>query len=619
VVDLKDVASSQQERALSSMEIDPSEGQDGTKMYRKLVQVSSSASVDSSKAQGNSINYSQTIQISGEAMQMCSSDSVELGKLTSTCPCQVGQQLNVNSKNSQPLYSNLTSDGSNIHVNLSQDLPQFMQFCNQNTNLVFQPMARDISQLVQSGDAEKQCADQLDPSPKEKLRNLGLRLMPNTKANDSALCTASVIHENSVQKSADVSIDKADKTNLHQSQAKTRGMEVDKPKTYANLRTFLESSEVVETLSGGKNDDIADDNGLVNVEYVTLMADVGNESSLMSGMQEIIILPHETRISDYDLSKNAGNFRIVVQGYESSSNRKDACCKDQIRKEKTESVAVLTQTLAQSQNRNVHTHLPLIVEKERTTKQVLQTSRTKCDNVVEVLLSDTEGITLSTDAGNVNSNVKDETQHTSNILHVLSETDSTNAEAQQGSIDKSQQSFLVSSDNFGDDAIIRMLNSQGTVMLTTRTAFSSTESPIVGMRCLTEGASEAAGMAISENQNCSVFNFRPFSNSDDTVVCKISDKKENNGNVDLIASDYGHAISLTTAISLDNSDADLVVRKSVPEEELENGGLETNEQNETPMGIVDDVQMFELCTEEDLTKLTPIYQIYQSGKSVENI
>jgi hypothetical protein len=63
-----------------------------------------------------------------------------------------------------------------------------------------------------------------------------------------------------------------------------------------------------------------------------------------------------------------------------------------------------------------------------------------------------------------------------------------------------------------------------------------------------------------------------------------------------------------------------VVRKGVPEEEEpEDGGLEMSEHSEIPAGSVDDIQMFELCTEEDLTKLAPIYQIYQSGKSVENI
>jgi hypothetical protein len=471
-------------------------------------------------------------------------------------------------------------------------------------------MARDITQVVQGGDTEK-CADQSDPSPKAKLLHLGHRLKPNTKANDPALCTANVIHENSVQKSADVSVDKADETTLHGSQDKVGGTEVDKPKTYTNLRTFLESSEVVETLSGGKNDDTAYDNGLVNVEYVTLMADVGNESSLTSGMREIIVLPHETRISDYDLSRNAGNFRIVVQENENAS------CKDQIRKGKTESVAVLTQTLAQSQNRNVRAHSPLTGVKRRTTNHVLQTSRTKCDNVLEVFLSGTEGIKLPTDAGNVSGNVKNETPHSSNIMQVLLETDDANAAAQQDNSDRSQQSFLVSSDNFSDeDAIIRMLNSQGTVMLTTQADFSLTESPIAEVRCLTEGVGEAAGMAVIEGQNCSALNFKSFSSVDDTVVCGISGKKENNVNVDLVASDYGHEISLTTAITLD---ANSVVRKSVPEEEPRTGGLETIEQNETATGSVDDIQMFELCTEEDLTKLTPIYQIYQTGKSVENI
>jgi hypothetical protein len=616
VTDLKTVASFQQERARSGTEVQPSEGQDGTKAYSKPVQVSSSSSVGSGKARGNSsISYSQRVQSSGEVVQMCSSGTVELGKLASAGPSQVGQPLNVNLSDSQPtLYSNLISDGSNIYVNLSQDLPQFIQLCTQNTNLVIQPMACDIAQVVQSGDAERRCADHSDPSPKDKLLHLGHRLKPNTKANDSALCTANVIHETSVQKSADVSIDKADETNLHRSQDKSGGTEGDKPKTYANLRTFLESSEVVETLSGGRNDDIADDNGLVNVEYVTLMADVGNESGLTSGMQEIIVLPHETRISDYDLSKNAGNFRIVVQGNENNGNRKNSSCKDQIRKDKTESVAVLTQNLAQSQNRNVRTHLPLTGEKGRTTKHVLQTSRTKCDNVLEVFLSSAEGIKLPTDAGSVSGNIKNKTPHSSNIMQVLLETDGTNAATQRDNIDKSQQSFLVSSDNFSDeDAIIRMLNSQGTVMLTTRADFSLTESPIAEVRCLTEGASEAAGMAVIQGQNCSALNFKSFSSVE---VCEISGKKENNGNVDLVASDYGREISLTTAITLD---ANSVIRKRAPEEEPKKGGLETSEQNGTAAGSVDDIQMFELCTEEDLTKLTPVYQIYKGGKSVENI
>jgi hypothetical protein len=594
-------------------------------VYSKPVQVSSSSSLDGSKAQGNSnINSSQRIQISGELVQMCSGDSVELGKLTSVCPSQLAQQSSVSSTNNQPtFYNNLISDSSKIYVNLSQDMPQFIQLCNQNTNLLIQPIAHDITQIVQSGDMERQCADQLDPSPKEKLCHSGHKLKPYTKVNDSALCTTNVIHENSVQKTADVvAIGKADRTKLYQNQDNSRGMEIDKPKTYANLRTFLESSEVVETLSGGRNDDICDDNGLVNVEYVTLMADVGNESNFTSGIQEIIVLPHETRIADYDLSKNAGKFRIVVQGNEISSNRKSAFCKDQMRKEKIESMSVLTQTVPPSQNRNVSTHLPVTVEKGKATKHILQTSSTKCNNIVEVFLSDTNGIKLSTDAGSVNDNIQNETPHSSNVIHVLLETDGTNVTAQQEDIDKSQQTYLVSSDNLSDeDAIIRMLNSQGTVMLsTTQTHFDLAGSHVAEARCLTESSSETVGMAISEDQNRPASNFKSFSNVHSAVVCEVSGKKENSGNINLIPSDYSRETSLATAVSLDNSDVNSVVRKGVSEEEeLENGGLETSEQNGIPTGSVDDIQMFELCTEEDLTKLAPIYQIYQSGKSVENI
>lgn len=618
------MAFAQREQAPSNTEIQPSERRDGTKVYSKLVQVSSSSSVGSSKAQGNSnINSSKRIQVSGEVVQMHSSDSAELSKLMSVRPSQSAQQLNVSSTNSQPtFYNNLISDSSNIYVNLSQDLPQFIQLCNQNTNLLIQPMAHDITQLVQSGDTERQCADQLDLSPKEKLCHFGHKLMPSTKANDSTSCTTNVSHENYVQKSTDVSVDKADKTKLYQSQDDSRSMEVDKPKTYANLRTFLESSEVVETLSGGRNDDIGDDNGLVNVEYVTLMADVGNESNFTSGMQEIIVLPHETRISDYDLSKNAGKFRLVVQGGENSSKRKSAFCKDQIKKEKTESVTVLTQTLPPSQKRNASTHLPLTVEKGKTTNHILHKSSTKYNNVVEVFLSDTDGIKLSTDSGSVNDNVQNETSHSCNVIQVLLETDGTNVTAQQEDTDTSRQTFLVSSDNLSDeDAIVRMLNSQGTVMLsTTRTDFDLTESRIAEARSLTEGAIEAVGMAISEDQNRAASNFKSFSSVDDTVVRDISGKKENNGNIDFIASDYSRETSLAGEITLDNSNMNSVVRKGVPEEEeLEDGGLETSEQNEIPPGSVDDIQMFELCTEEDLTKLAPIYQIYQSGKSVEII
>ncbi|PNF29188.1 hypothetical protein B7P43_G10780, partial [Cryptotermes secundus] len=555
VTNLNDVASAQRERALSNIEIQPSEGQDSMKVYSKLVQVSSSSSVGSSKAQGNrNINSSKGIQISGEVVQMRSSDSAELGKLTSVRPSQLAQQLCVSSTSSQPTsYNNLISDSSNIYVNLSQDLPQFIQLCNQNTNLLIEPMVHDVTQLVQSGDTERQCADQLDPLPKENLCHFGQKLKPSTKRNDSPLCTTNVIHENYVQKSTDVSIDKADKTKLYQSQDDSRSMEIDKPKTYANLRTFLESSEVVETLSGGRNDDTGDDNGLVNVEYVTLMADVGNEFNFTSGMQEIIVLPHETRISDYDLSKNAGKFRIVVQGSENSSNRKSAFSKDQIRKEKTESVTVLTQTLPSSQNRNVKTHLPLTVEKGKTTNHILQTSSTKYNNIVKVILSDTDEIKLSTDARSVNDNVQNEMAHSSNVIQVLLETDSTSVTAQQEETDKSRQTFLVSSDTLSDeDAIVRMLNSQGTVMLsTTGTGFDLTDSHIAEGRCLTESASEAVGMAITEDQNHAASNFKSFSSVDDTVVHEISGKKENNRNINLIASDYSRETSLAAAITLD--------------------------------------------------------------------
>jgi hypothetical protein len=570
------------------------------------------------------MNSSQNIQISGEVVQVCSSNNMELSNNTSVSTSELPQQLNIHSTKNQLLsYNNMITDTSNICVSLSQDLPQLIHLSTRDTNFVIQPGVHNVTQLIPNGDTERQYVGQLDSSLKEKLSHSVHIVKPTTKANDSALYTKNVHHEDSVQQNGGVVIDRADKPKFYHSQGDNTDMEVDNPKTYVNLRTFLESSEVVETLTSNRNDDTGNgDNGLVNVEYVTLMAGDGNEASFSSGVQEIIVLPHDTIISDHDLSKNAGKFQMIVQGNEGSSDRKPACCMEQMIKEHTQSVTVMTEPVVPSQNVNDDSHLSLTASKVKVTHSNLQTSSTNCNNLIEVLLPNTDGSKLSTNTEGVNDKSRTETLDSANLVQVLLESDGSSTKTQQEYADRSQQTLLASADGFGDeDAVIRMLGSQGTVMLSTPTDFDLTKSSVAEVTQLIEGGSETVGVAINEDHTQPVLNFKSFSTVHSTVMHETTGRKEANSGCIDVTSDYSHEISLTTAFTLNNSDVSSSVRKSLSEEDeqrragIPSGGL----QNEIRSGSMDDIEIFQLCSEEDLTKFAPIYQVYHSGKSVENV
>jgi hypothetical protein len=624
-MNLKDAAYTQQEQPPSSKQVQPSDGEEGAEVCSKVVQFSVSSSVGSSQAEGNSnTDFSQSTQISGQVVKLCHSSNVRLSNLTAVGTSQLPPQLNVIPTNGQlTSYNSVVTGNSNIYVSLSSDVPQLIQLSSQNTNHLIQPFVHGVTQAVHIGGVERQCVDKLESSLKDKLGQYGHTLTYTTKVNGPALCAMNVSDEDSVHKNGNVTIDNADKANLYRNKDDNKDTEIDRPKTYANLRTFLESSEVVETLSGGKNDEVGDsDNGLVNVEYVTLMAGDGNEASFTSGIQEIIVLPHETKISDYDLSKNVGKFQMVIQGNECSSDRQSSCCTQQMRKENTKSWTVSAEAVHSSQNTNFGSYLFHASDKEKVTEHTLQAPCTKRDNVIEIFLSSTDSNKLPRNTEGINDKIQSETLDSSNLIRVLLDSDGTNTTPQQEDAGKNRQTFLVSSDVLGDeDAIIRMLNSQGTVMLsTTRTEFELTESPIADATRLIEGGSESVGVACNKNQSGSVLDFKSFSNVDATVISETASKEgENNGNVSLMSSDRSHEISLTTAVTLDNSDVNQIVRKRISEEEqVEAEGLPANDQNEIPAGGVDDIEMFELCSE-DLTKLAPIYQVYQTGKTIDNI
>ena len=625
IINLKDAAYTLPEQPPSSKEAQQaSDDQEGARLYNKLAQFSVTPSIGSSQAEGNNnTNGSHSAQISGQFVTVCCNNNVDVSNLTAVGISQLPPQLNVISTNSQcPSYNSLISDNSNIYVSLSPDSPQLVQLSSQNTNLIIQPLARDITQGVQSGGMERQCVDKLDSSLKDKFGHFGDTLTHAAQVNSSASCALNGV-DDPVQKNGNVAIDSADKAKLYRTEEGNRLTEIDRPKTYTNLRTFLESSEVVETLSGGKNDEVIDsDNGIVNVEYVTLMANDGNEASFTSGIQQIIVLPHETKISDYDLSKNVGKFQMVVQGGETSSDRRSMCCAQQMGKENMKSVTVSTEAVQSSQNMNVGSHLSHPSDKEKMRERTLHALSTKHQNVIEIFLSSTDGNKLPRNTEGISDKIQNETVETSNLIQVLYESDGSNTTPQQGDADKNRQTFLVSSGVFSDeDAIIRMLNSQGTVMLsTTRTEFQLTESSVADATHLIEGGCEAVGMAVSKDKTGSVLHFKSFSSVNDTVISETaSSKGENNGNISLMSSEYSHEFSVTTAGTLDNSDVSLVQRKRMSEEEqVEAGGLQASDQNEVPSGSVDDIEMFELCSE-DLTKLAPIYQVYHTGKQLDNI
>lgn len=622
IINLKDAAYTLPEQPPSSKEAQqPSDGQKGARVNSKLVQFSVAPSIASSQSEGNNnTNGSHSARISGQFVTVCCNNNVDVSNLTAVGISQL-PQLNVISTNSQcPSYNSLISDNSNIYVSLSPESPQLLQLSSQNTNLIIQPLARDITQGVQSGGMERQCVDKLDSSLKDKFSHVGDSLTHSTKVNSSASCALNGVDEDLVQKNGNVAIDSADKAKLYRTEEGNRLTEIDRPKTYTNLRTFLESSEVVETLSGGKNDEVIDsDNGVVNVEYVTLMANDGNEASFTSGIQQIIVLPHETKISDYDLSKNVGKFQMVVQGSETSTDRRSMCSAQQMGKENTKGVTVSTEAVQSSQNINVGSHLSNPSDKEKMREHTLQALSTKHENVIEIFLSSADGNKLPRNTEGISDKIQNETVDSSNLIQVLYESDGSNTTPQQGDADKNRQTFLVSSGVFSDeDAIIRMLNSQGTVMLSaTRKEFHLTESPVADTTHLIEGGCEAVGMAVTKDKTGSVLDFKSFASVDDTVISEIaSSKGENNGNISLMSAEYSHEFSVTIAGTLDNSGVSLMQRKRMSEDEA--GGLQASDQNEIPSGSVDDIEMFELCSE-DLTKLAPIYQVYHTGKTLDSI
>jgi len=625
IINLNDAAYTPPEQPPSSKEAQqPFDGQEGARVYNKLVQYSVPPSMGSSQAEkNNNTNSSHSAQISGQFLTVCCNNSVDVSNLTAVGISQLPPQLNVISTNSYcPSYNSLISDNSNIYVSLPPESPQLVQLSSQNTNLIVQPLARDITQGVQSGGMEQQCVDKLDSSLKDKFSHFGDTLMHTAKVNSSASCVLNGVDGDPVQKNGNVAIDSADKAKPYRTEEGNRLTEMDKPKTYTNLRTFLESSEVVETLSGGKNDEVIDsDSGVVNVEYVTLMANDGNEASFTSGIQQIIVLPHETKISDYDLSKNVGKFQMVVLHSETNTERKNMCCAQQMGKKNTKPVTVLTEAVHSSQDINIGSYFSHPSDKEKMREHTLQALSTKHENVIEIFLSSSDGNKLPRNSEGVNDKIQNETADSSNLIQVLYESDGTNSTPQQGDADSDRQTFLVSSGVFSDeDAIIRMLNSQGTVMLsTTRTEFQLTESPIADATHLIEGGCEAVGVAVCKDKTGSVLDFKTFSSVDDTAISETASKKrENNGNISLMYSEYSQELSVKTAGTLDSSDVSLMQRKRMSEEEqVEAGGLQASDQNEIPSGNVEDIEMFELCSE-DLTKLAPIYQVYHTGKTLDN-
>ncbi|XP_069686980.1 uncharacterized protein [Periplaneta americana] len=635
IVNPKNVSSSQQSSEQGTNgTVQSSVNLNDTKIYSQLIQVPpQTTSLPASSGQPEGIcnlNSGQTIQISGEVVQLCANSGIDLNSLSNIYTSQLPQQLSISSGSAQ-----LTPFGesSNVYVSLSQDTTQLIQLSGQATNLLIQPLTTLVQGIDKQKQNQEQYIDQVDCSLNKnvnKFTHKSTKQKPVTEENGSTSCMTDAVHtEECVKQDESIAVKNGQSKNYYRKDS-NKDVEIEKPKTYANLRTFLESSEVVETLSGGHNDDANEDNGVVNVEYVTLMADDGNEMSVTSGIQEIIVLPHETRISDYDLLKNTKKYRVneqnmIIQENEDIIPRRNRSSDEQMSSVNNEPANSLTDSLLQSQNRKCETRLTVAHDKNLPAKKL---PASNSDNMIEVFLSSTEGNKLSNVSCESGSNkVPNEGMDSTNLIQVLLESDSGSTVEQREDTDlanKSRQTFLISSDNFSDeDAIIRMLNSQGTIMLATRTDstdFDLTASPIGEVsRLMESNGKEVVGSQTSATSSS-------FTTVDTAMT--VDKRVESNANVSLISSsDYEHEISLTTAITLDNSDVSSMVRKcmSVDEEltteRMESGEIERNGQNVISSGSMDDIEMFQLCTE-DLTKLTTmpqLYHVYHTGKSVENV
>lgn len=89
---------------------------------------------------------------------------------------------------------------------------------------------------------------------------------------------------------------KRKKSEEHNTTSKV-ALKPEEPNTFTNLRSFLESSEVAETLSSSRILDEKD--SCMNIEFVTLLA--SDDITSDNGIQEVFLLPKDTGITDYEL------------------------------------------------------------------------------------------------------------------------------------------------------------------------------------------------------------------------------------------------------------------------------------------------------------------------------
>ena len=527
------------------------ESQDGSQVPKQISKNVNDGIVQFNQ-QSNENASSQTIPISREIIQLCNSNNIEFSNITN-------------------VYSdNIIPDNSNIYVNLSDSTSQIIELPVENGNILIQPVTSDISHFIQGSNKEKQ----------------GQLIEYDNGQHILKSQTSWCVIQTS-NKQIEVSNDKMSK----QKDATNKNNELNKPKTYANLRTFLESSEVAETISGGKTETEDEE----NVEYVTLMAGDENGNNISSDIQEIIVLPRETRISDLNLS----TAHISVENNEVNKE-----------KESNDDVSLLTEALLTANPGKIDNLCSTSKKNlfDECNQDNVQQTSPNCDNLIEVLFSNKNE--------NVSNGNKNESLDHSNLVEVLLEPNGNITSQQQDSLlgNRTTQTLLISSDNFADeDAIIQMLNSQRTTLLPTirneQADFELSGSQIAEVAQLMEEADRKISEEVESHTQFGI---------DEEVMNKHISKKHD---LDLMEStDYEQEASLITTITLNNTD----MKKGLSvDEELENRMKDDCPNNEiSAEGSLDDMEMFELCTDEDLSKLTPIshlYQVYQSGKSIENV
>ncbi|PSN46929.1 hypothetical protein C0J52_14922 [Blattella germanica] len=445
--------------------------QDANKLFDHLVQVLPENVNSITQIQQQSAdNSNEVIQISGEIVQIGNCNRIELG-------------------NSSNVYtSKIAHDNSNIYLNLSESVPQVISMPSEKAGILIEPLAQDITQLVESVNLDKQC----------KIIEIDNRNLLTSDQRTSAYIIQSDDNANKIV---------TEEGKL--SGLQNKDVQLNKPKTYDNLRTFLESSEVVETITNGKNYENE------HMEYATLIADDGNGNEVAQSFQEIFPL---SRGANTEL--NLSTAHITIQNFIDKN------------KQNSESSSLLDTHMASKKENIDNSYFTSENEMPDKIKQYsLQPIHSISDKLIEIIPTESS-----------NENAYSKLQNVSLVGNnlVLLNSDTEVPLHNFNVIHNNKTALICSSDNFIHEVgIIQILENQGTILPPTSKKVQSDKQ-----------TTTFAGVKLVDDPS--------RKNSNNSVKCADSDMNvpiKENSSVDLaLLTDCENEISLSTAIILNDSE-----------------------------------------------------------------